>query len=1043
MRKNLLNLLRLVPIALLLCAGIASAQSTGVITGVVTDGSTSKPVVGAVVVATSPALQGEKTAVTGSDGSFTISGLPAGSYRLAAQLGSYKPAERSDLAVKADTTLRANLSVVPEAVQMEEVVVTGSRVRRLDLTASAPVLVVNREQLVDSGKDSVGAFLQTIPQQQNGINNQINNGGDGTFKVDLRGLGTQRTLVLLNGRRMVAGGTGADSTVDLNSVPFAAIDRVEVLADGASAQYGSDAIAGVVNLITRKGYAGTAGTAQYGVSSHGDGQSWDLNINSGVAGDTGSVFFNVGYFWQQAIFMGQRDWSTNALSYDYTTGEATPLGSGTIPNGRFRLPTAAPAPGESAFVASLRSTFPGQRTFIWQPAGTAGTVCTTVAGQQSCWRPYVASGAVNDTYNFAPVNYLVTPAQRISLFTAGDQKLGTDTYSPRFYWDGLYTNRSADTLIAPVPVPLTNFGVTIAANNPYNPTGIEIIDARKRFVEAGGRAQTYVNDTFRFAIGMDGKIPLPTWIWDTSLTFGRTDAVTTQEGSLVVSKMANATGPGFGTPGNYQCGTPANPIAGCLPLNFFGGPAGNDASTVNAIAFNGTDRGYNQILDWQVNFSGEIFKIPTANRSSSLAIGNELMKQWGAFIPNPIAGTNDSTDGNSLATKGDFYTNQTYAELLVPVASDIFLLNDLELSLAARYSWYNTFGSNFSWMTGGRYRPIRDVTLRGTYSTGFRAPSIGELYGGTAESFPSVQDPCAGPFVPPAVAPPNCGAAAGNGDTSTQLKEIVGGNANLKPETSKSWTVGFVFEPTFVKNLTFTFDYWSFEVNNSIATVGAPVILNGCYSAAGTYCNQIFRDPTTQYITLINDTLVNVGSDSTAGIDMAFKYTLPTDIGRWDFGALATWTSYFKRTFADGSVINGVGNYDLAAGNSTGGMYPEWKGNASVGWTWNDLFAGLRWRFVGGFKECGNTDGTSDGGQCFGNPSANIYQRSVAFYHVTDLFVSYNLKTSIGKTNFGFGINNLFDAKPSVIYSAFAASADPSLYDWVGQYFYFRIGQSI
>ncbi len=371
----------------------------------------------------------------------------------------------------------------------------------------------------------------------------------------------------------------------------------------------------------------------------------------------------------------------------------------------------------------------------------------------------------------------------------------------------------------------------------------------------------------------------------------------------------------------------------------------------------------------------------------------------------------------------------------------MFLLNDVELSLAARYSWYNTFGSNFSWMAGGRYRPIRDVTLRGTYATGYRAPNINDLYQGVAESFPQVADPCAGPFVPPAVAPPNCGAAAGNGDISTQLKQIVGGNPNLTAETSKNWTVGIVFEPTFVKNLSVTLDYWSYDITNAISAgfgggLGAGVILSGCYSAAGTYCDRIRRDPNTQYIVGIDDLATNVGSDKTAGLDMAGKYTLPTDFGRWDFGAMATWTNYFDRTFASGPVLHAVGTYDL-------GMYPRWKGNASVGWTWDDLFAGARWRFVGGFTECGNSDGDSAGGLCYDNPNAAIYQRSVDFYHVTDLFVSYNLKTSIGKTSFGVGVNNLFDAKPSVIYSAFSAQADPSLYDWVGQYWYFRIGQSI
>lgn len=1036
MRKNLLNLLRLVPIALLLCAGVASAQSNGVITGVVTDASTSKPVVGAVIVATSPAVQGEKTAVTGADGSFTISGLPAGTYKIAAQLGSYKPADRSGLVVKADTTLRANLSVVPDAVQMEEVVVTGSRVRRLDLTGAAPVLVVNREQLVDSGKATVGDFLQTLPIQQNGLNNQVNNGGDGSARIDLRGLGAARTLVLLNGRRLAAGGTGADATVDLNSIPFAAIDRVEVLADGASAVYGSDAIAGVVNLITRKGYAGTGGTAQYGVSSNGDGQSWDINVNSGVAGDTGSVFFNVGYFWQEAIFSGARDWSTYALDYDYEAKQAQPLGSGTTPNGRFRLPAGA----TNQFATDLNAAFPGATTFYWQPAGTAGTVCTTVNGAQSCWRPFVASGPTNDTYNFQPANYLVTPSQRISLFTSGDQKLGTDMYSPRFYFTGLYTNRQSDQLLAAVPVPISSFGVTISPQNPLNPTGVEIFDARKRMVEAGGRNFTQDIDTFQFVIGMDGKLPAQSWIWDTSLNFGRTTSISTQTGSLIVSKLANATGPGFTDPvtGAIGCGTAASPIVGCVPLNFFGGPAGNDPAAINAIAFDGTNRGFNQMLDWQVNFSGEIFKIPTANRPTSLAVGNELITFAGGFTPNPIAGVGDSTDSNQVATNGSYYTNQTYAELVIPVASDMFLLNDAEISAALRYSWYNTFGGNVSWMLGARYRPVRDLTLRGTVATGFRAPNIGNLYGGATESFPSAQDPCAGPFTPASPAPPNCGAAAGNGDTSTQLKEILGGNPNVKAETSLSWTVGFVFEPTMVKNLSFTMDYWSYDVTNAISTLGTTVILNGCYSAAGTYCNLIRRNPTTQYIDSIDDRVTNVGGTKTSGIDMAGKYTLMTgDAGRFDFGALATYTLAFDTTYADGSLQQSVGTYDNQL------MNPRWKGNASVGWTWNDLFAGVRWRFVGGFIECGNSDGTSTGGICFQNPNAALYQRSVDFYNVTDIFLSYTLATKIGKTNFGFGINNLFNAKPSVIYSAFAAQADPSLYDWVGQYFFFRLGHSI
>src|SRR5512132_4116453 len=184
----------------------------------------------------------------------------------------------------------------------EEIVVTGTRIRRKDLTTPAPVTVINRDQIAASGKVSIGDFLQALPEQGNAINTQFNNGGDGSTRVSLRGLGSARTLVLLNGRRIVPGGTGADASVDLNSIPTASVERIEVLKDGASAVYGSDAIAGVVNIITRKGFKGTEASAFGGVSQHGDGQTYDLNVTTGQAGDRGNVVFSAGYYKQQTVF---------------------------------------------------------------------------------------------------------------------------------------------------------------------------------------------------------------------------------------------------------------------------------------------------------------------------------------------------------------------------------------------------------------------------------------------------------------------------------------------------------------------------------------------------------------------------------------------------------------------------------------------------------------------------------------------------------------------------------------------------------------------
>src|SRR6266566_5478407 len=233
----------------------------------------------------------------------------------------------------------------------EEIVVTGSRIRRKDLTTPAPVTVISREQVTASGKVSIGDFLQSLPEQGNAINTQVNNGGDGATRISLRGLGSARTLVLMNGRRFVPGGTGADSSVDLNSIPTAAIERVEVLKDGASAVYGSDAIAGVVNIITRKGFKGTELSGYGGVSQHGDGTTYDFNVTTGQSGDRGNVVFSAGYYNQHTVWAGARDFSKFQLYYDPTSTDCPQdtagnclgrpgeilVGSGTIPAGRIVL----------------------------------------------------------------------------------------------------------------------------------------------------------------------------------------------------------------------------------------------------------------------------------------------------------------------------------------------------------------------------------------------------------------------------------------------------------------------------------------------------------------------------------------------------------------------------------------------------------------------------------------------------------------------------------------------------------------------------------
>ena len=367
----------------------------------------------------------------------------------------------------------------------EEVVVTGSRIRRKDLTTPAPVTVISREQVVASGKVSIGDFLQALPEQGNAINTAVNNGGNGSTRVSLRGLGTSRTLVLLNGRRMVPGGTGADQSVDLNSIPTAAIDRIEVLKDGASAVYGSDAIAGVVNIITRKNYRGTEVSGYTGTSvAHGaDGSTYDLNVTTGIGGDLGNVTFSGGYFNQQAVWAGDRDFASIPRAYD-ATGKNNPfkivgqytLGSPTIPQGRITiLPSERNLPNSSGLYQNLVAQYPTATSFI---------LCTDAEKTGgSCplgWRPYVPFliPPQGDAFNFQPDNYLLTPQQRISLYSAGDVRLASFV---RGFFEASYVNRQSDQKLAAEPLVIGPGGetVTVSANNLYNPFNRDFTQIRR------------------------------------------------------------------------------------------------------------------------------------------------------------------------------------------------------------------------------------------------------------------------------------------------------------------------------------------------------------------------------------------------------------------------------------------------------------------------------------------------------------------------------------------------------------------------------------
>jgi outer membrane receptor protein involved in Fe transport len=1004
----------------------------------------------------------------------------------------------------------------------EEIVVTGSRVRRKDLTTPAPVTVINREQINASGFAAIGDFLQTMPEQGGALNTNVNNGGNGVTAISLRNLGAQRTLVLVDGKRWVNGGSGANSYVDLNSIPTAGIERIEVLKDGASAVYGSDAIAGVVNIITRRRVNGVELSGYGGTSPHGDAQQYDLGVTGGSTSDRGSFLFSAGYFDQKAMFAGNRDWAKTPLTFNYdvpngakTSGASaliTPGGSPTIPNGRAAVNLNAC--NGNALCTKLAAAFkpaicPGStcnKTFIFDdkaPACAAGFVASASSDFQACqidnWRPMVGTalnaqnGPGNDLYNFQAVNYLITPSQRIQLFSNGDFNVSNFA---RAYFQGSFVNRQSETVLAAEPLSTGAFGTRMGADNIYNPFGKpgdpacaatptpagcgQTLSAARRLVDAGGRSSGYDINTVRAVAGMDGTLPeafgpLQGVFWDVSFNYGRTWGTTTYNGSVNTGVTANALV--HTSPDGASClDASGSAIPGCTPANLFGGPGTVTPAMLNSMGiYTGVNSGFTQLVVGQGNVSAELFKLG-AERPLGLAAGYEYRGNYGGFTPDPIGAAGLSFDFNSLPTKGSYHSNEGYAELNAPLISGMPLAEDLELQAAARVFNYNTFGSDWTYKLGLRYRPIRDVTIRGTFGTGFRAPDVSDLYGGAGPSAEPATDPCANADISSpnpvlrAIAArcnqfgPTQGAGttavAGNGDPSQQINSTIGGRTGLQPEKAKIGTVGIVFEPTMLRRFSATLDYYNIKVDQNLGNITTAVILKGCYEANyDPYCNLITRTSADGTITDVNDLTTNVGRVQTSGLDFALRYNLPTDFGRFGFLFDSTYLIFYRQVLGGNvGTISAAGNYDIGSGTAIGSLTPKFKFNAGLDYGIAGLQAGLRMRYIGGFDECADSGGTSaGGGLCSlpsvfdpttgdnvpsGTPGAISYPaHHVSAYTQFDLLASYMFRNPAGNTTFAVGVRNLFDKKPPYVYNETFIFTDPG-YDLVGRFVYGRISHA-
>jgi iron complex outermembrane receptor protein len=938
------------------------------------------------------------------------------------------------------------------ASELDRVTVTGSRIRRAEVETSQPIFQLNREEIQAQGLTSVGDVIQNISANGSTLNSTFNNGGNGETRVSLRNLGSNRTLVLVNGRRWV-GGTGLGGAVDLNTIPTAAVERIEVLKAGASSIYGSDAIAGVVNVILRTDYQGAEANAYLGAFDKGDGfrQSYDLTI--GTSDDRFSAMFGAGYVKEEPVMAGDR-----RLSEVPVFGTGVSFGSSTTPNGRFAL---CRAPNVINPVSGQCRTPTGAPAAETRPNGTTGQFTYNPGGTG-------ANGVRNfsipgDLYNFAPDNYLLTPQERKSIFGRASLNI-TDNVTA--FMQATYNNRRSEQLLAAMPIVLGSGPgagvqartISISQFNIYNPFGAPVSRIQRRAVETGGRSFNQNVDTFGFSGGLEGSFER--WnryfTWDAGMVYGRNDQNDTTFGLFNILALRNALGPSEIRNGVPVCVTApgGTVITGCVPLNLLGAAGSITPEMLNYSSFVAHDEFGYKMKQYFANITGEVVELPGG--MLAFAAGVERRTENGFDQPDALINSGNTTGNARTATAGGYSLQEAYGELSIPLLKDVPFAKQLELSVSSRYSDYSNFGDTVNSAFGFKWRPVDDLMFRGNWAEGFRAPSIGELFQGVADSFPQLADPCSTTFGGGynGLTPEQRARCTGQGvpvggydQGNSQIRISVGGNPNLGPETSVTKTLGAVWSPKFVPG-TFdvSLDWWRIELDNVITTFGGQFIVNQCIrEGIQAFCNQYTRFPGGAINTLLSSG-VNIGAGNVEGWDMTVNYRLPeTSFGKFSFSWDTTYQSLVEYD------NDGDGDIDEDDGGSIVGEYQNqnnnWRirSNLLARWEMGDFGATWFTRYYSrqeeacpfyyndyGFGELCN-DATVDADGVVQAGSQNHIGATT--YHDASIYwkAPWNARVTLG-------VNNLFDKEAPVSFTTFANSFDPQ-YEVDGQFFYIQYNQ--
>lgn len=871
--------------------------------------------------------------------------------------------------------------------KVERIEVTGSRIKRTDMETASPVTVIDASSIIASGATSIDDVLRNMTSAGGAMTNAaVNNGSGGNARINLRGLGSNRTLVLVNGRRMIASGTGAASTVDLNTIPVSMIQRVEVLKDGASAVYGTDAIAGVVNVILKRDFEGFEVNVQTGLSGQGDADESSVDFTLGNTFDKGNIVINAQYTRRGEASQADRDFSSCPIaepsdgSRIFCTGSSYSEGGhiwgdknhGIVATGE----KGAYAVGDSGYYGHYVANPKAGEPPIWERF--ADKKVPDLSGLGGQYHDY--SNA--DAYNYSKTSYLSTPMERLNLSLSGTYSL---TDSILFFSEAMYSKRWSNQQMAPQPVWNNSAWAYDSSWMNKELVGLvqegEELNYGRRVVESGNRYFSQVVDTVRIVVGLEGEFDNG-WAWDASYNKGKNDSVDT------LANLHN-----LGSINDAVMNKTFDPFA---QSSWIG-------ANIAPFIYTEINSGGSELDIAAATLSGEIVELPAG--MMGFAAGVEHRKEAAHYTPDSLTAQGLANDPRVEPTAGEFDVNEVYAELAIPLLSDLPLAKQVDLSAAIRYFDYSTFGDDTTWKLGLTWRMTDDLMLRGGMSTAFRAPTVDELYGGKSPSFDQISHPAT---------------------TQTQAEVTVGGNPLLTPEEADITTLGFVYSPNFIEGLSFTVDYYDIEINNTITDIDSNYIANQCLSATGSLINtgtnlcqssNIAIDGTGR-ISFENG-LQNIGQTNTSGYDINVAYVFDAFGLDWKTALDTSILEEFEEFDQDGVALDYRGYITAKSG-----AYAKLKTNFNITAAGDSWSATYEARYIDGMDSFG----------CKADPS-KCYAPSVDSIIYHDLSATYDLTSNISLSG---GVNNLFDEEAPYFSKNNDSNTDPFTYDVLGRYFFVR-----